>query len=294
MSMNEQKSLSRKDLLKLAALGAGGLLLMPDKVAASESAPSGNSVAMLYDATRCVGCRECERACKEKNNLPADQERPVDLTANNLTLIKQYQDSAQESFVKLQCMHCAHPACVSACPVQALQKLNEGPVVYDSTKCIGCRYCMAACPFHIPRIDWDAVLPEIKKCELCTDRINDGLLPACADACSVGALVFGTREQLLQEAWSRIEQEPDRYIEHVYGEQELGGTSWLYLSAVPFENVGLPEFDSEPLPELSENVAVFGTPTMLVAVAAMLGGLGWASRGGMKPADDEPKDGEED
>ena len=249
---------------------------------------------MLYDATLCVGCRECETACKEKNNLPVDLEPPCDLTANNLTLIKQCQGSVEESFVKLQCMHCTHPACVSACPVQALQKLEEGPVVYDSKKCIGCRYCMAACPFQIPRIDWNDVLPEIKKCELCTDRINDDMLPACADACPTGALAFGTREQLLQEAWSRIEQEPERYLEHVYGEQELGGTSWLYLSAVPFEDLGLPKFDSEPLPELSENVAVYGTPTMLAAVAVMLGGLGWAARGGMKAANDDSENSEED
>jgi Fe-S-cluster-containing dehydrogenase component len=291
MDERKQKKLSRRDLLKLAVIGAGGLLLVPDKAFASGSTQSGDCAAVLYDATRCVGCRECEAACKEKNKLAVNLERPVDLSANNFTLIKQYQNGSQESFVKLQCMHCEHPACVSACPVQALYKLDDGPVVYDAEKCIGCRYCMTACPFHVPRIDWNEVLPEIKKCDLCADRVDDGLPPACAEVCPVGALAFGTREQMLQEAQSRIDQEPDRYLDHIYGEQELGGTSWLYLSAVPFEDLGLPDYDTEPLPELSENVAIYGTPTMLAAVAAMLGGLGWAARVGMKPAgDDSEKD----
>ncbi|MBN1317863.1 MAG: 4Fe-4S dicluster domain-containing protein [Anaerolineales bacterium] len=293
MNEHERKYLTRRNLLKLAVVGAGGLLLCPDTAAASESAPSGDSAAMLYDATRCVGCRECEAACKKVNNLPPNLEHPTDLDGKNLTLIKQYQGVSKESFVKLQCMHCEYPACVSACPVQALQKTEEGPVTYDSEKCIGCRYCMMACPFHVPRVDWYEVLPEIKKCTFCVDRIDDGLIPACAEACPVGALSFGTRNQMLQEARSRIEQEPERYLDHVYGEQELGGTSWLYLSAVPFDDLGLPEYDSEPRPDLSENVAIYGTPTMLAAVAAMLGGLGWAARGGMKPTGPDSEKDEE-
>ena len=148
---------------------------------------------------------------------------------------------------------------------------------------------MMACPFHIPRIDWYEVLPEIKKCTFCAERIDDDMMPACAEACPMGALTFGTRDEMLEEARSRIEQEPERYLDHIYGEHEVGGTSWLYLSSVPFDDLGLPEYDSEPIPELSESIAVNGTPTMLAAVAAMLGGLGWAARGGAKPKDDDSK-----
>jgi formate dehydrogenase iron-sulfur subunit len=273
MSEQKQESLTRRDVLKLAGLGAGGLLLRPDSAWSLGEVDAENRAAMLYDATLCVGCRLCEDACKEWNNLPRGQEPPSDLAACNWTVIKQYKEGSVTSFRKYQCMHCEHPACVSACPVQALHKLDEGPVVYDAEKCIGCRYCMVACPFHIPRIDWNDVLPEICKCTFCANRIDDGLIPACAEACPVGALTFGTRKEVLEEARSRIAQHPDRYIDHIYGETEAGGTSWLYLASVPFAVLGLPDFGNEPTPGLSEIVAVYGTPSMLVGVAALLGGV---------------------
>jgi hypothetical protein len=137
---------------------------------------------------------------------------------------------------------------------------------------------MAACPFNVPRIEWNDVLPTICKCTFCSNRILVGQLPACAEACPVGALTFGTRQEMLEEARSRIEQDPNRYIDHIYGETEAGGTAWMYLSAVPFENLGLPDLGSESIPGLSESVAVYGTPSMLAGVAALLGGVYWFTR----------------
>ena len=278
MNNHERGLLTRRDVLKLAGVGVGGLVLRPASTLTSGEVVAENTVAMLYDATRCVGCRACETACKEWNKLPPEVEPPSDLTAHTWTLIKQYQDDPVESFRKYQCMHCEHPACVSACPVQALRKLEDGPVVYDAKKCIGCRYCMLACPFHIPKIDWHKVLPVITKCTFCADRIADGLMPACAEACPVGALTFGTRKQVLEDARARIEQHPDRYIDHIYGETEAGGTSWMYVASVPFGELGFPELDSEPVPKLSENVAIYGTPSILVGVAALLGGVYWITK----------------
>jgi formate dehydrogenase iron-sulfur subunit len=277
----EPKLLTRRDVLKLGGVSASGLVLRPISALASgeaSGAVANYTVAVLYDATMCVGCRACEAACKEWNKLPPEPEPPSGLTPYTWTLIKQYREGPVESFRKYQCMHCEHPACVSACPVQALYKLEKGPVVYDSKKCIGCRYCMVACPFHVPRIDWNKALPVITKCTFCADRIADGLMPACVDACPVGALTFGTREQILKEARARIKQHPDRYIDHIYGETEAGGTSWMYISSIPFEKLGFPELESEPVPELSENVAIYGTPSMLVGVAALLGGVYWVTQ----------------
>jgi formate dehydrogenase iron-sulfur subunit len=274
---HERKTVTRREVLKLAGAGASTLLLRVDSAHAMDEVVADDAAAVLYDATRCVGCRACEEACKAWNKLPPDAEPPSDLTANNFTLIKQVQKGSVESFRKYQCMHCLHPACVSACPVQALQKSKDGPVVYDARKCIGCRYCMVACPFHIPRIDWSDPLPVIAKCTFCADRVADGQIPACAEACPVEALTFGTREQVLEEARSRIKQYPDRYIDHIYGETEAGGTSWMYVSSVPFSELGLPELGSEPIPALSDNVAIYGTPSMLFGVAALLGGIYWAT-----------------
>jgi formate dehydrogenase iron-sulfur subunit len=278
-SHRDQRLLTRRDLLKLVGMGASALLLRPEPAYASSRAETDNTMAMLYDATRCVGCRACEEACKTWNELPPDAEPPSDLTAHNFTLIKQYQAGGSELFRKYQCMHCVHPACVSACPVQALTKREDGPVVYDANKCIGCRYCMVACPFQVPRIDWNEVLPVIAKCTFCADRIADGLTPACAAACPVGALTFGTRKQILEEARSRIEQHAGQYIDHIYGETEAGGTSWMYISPVRFEKLGLPVLGSKPVPALSDNVAIYGTPSLLVGVGALLGGAYWVTKG---------------
>ncbi|HAM58140.1 MAG TPA: 4Fe-4S ferredoxin, partial [Candidatus Rokubacteria bacterium] len=183
-------------------------------------------------------------ACKQANRKPTEYDAagiwdaPKDLSAKTLTLVKLYKDGRAATFAKTQCMHCVDPACVSACLVNALDKLPEGPVVYRADRCIGCRYCMAACPFEIPKFEYDRPLPLIRKCTFCTHRLREGKLPACAEVCPSGALQFGKRRELLEVAKTRIYQNPNRYVHHVYGEHEVGGTSWLYLTDVPFEQLG--------------------------------------------------------
>jgi len=247
------------------------------------------AVGVLVDLHRCMGCRACQVACKAWNDNPGEvtlclgcYDNPPDFSADTWSLIQfdevETGDKLHWVFTKRQCMHCEHPACVSACPVQALHKLDSGAVVYDAEKCIGCRYCMVACPFSVPRIDWYKVFPVIAKCTFCSDRQAEGMIPACCKACPTGALTFGEREALIAEAEKRIRTHPDSYVNHIYGKDEAGGTSWMYLSAVPFEELRLPELDAEPIPEVSEKVAVYGTPSALGVVAAALGGVYWFTK----------------
>lgn len=252
---------SRRKFLKLAGAGLGGLALtlpsaparainMPRKAGAAE-----NSASMLYDATKCVGCRACQMACKHRSQLPFEtdsqqlHEMPIDLSANTWTLIKLYKGSEGTSFVKNQCMHCIEPACVSVCPVAALEKLESGPVVYHAERCIGCRYCMAACPFGIPKTQWEKTLPLIQKCDFCADRLAKGEQPACGEVCPTGALISGTRGEMLETAHTRLKND-SRYFQQVYGENEVGGTSMLYISAVSHAALGFPQLNSTPLPSL--------------------------------------------
>jgi formate dehydrogenase iron-sulfur subunit len=255
-------------------LGAGqtGLVL----------AASSEGMAMLYDATKCVGCRACQVACKRRHELPSESadpqglyDNPSDLSASTWTLIQMAkpEEGGDWSFVKRQCMHCQHPACASACPVSALHQTEYGAVVYEPDRCIGCRYCMVACPFGIPKFEWEKSLPYVRKCDFCVDRLEAGMEPACAAACPTGAITFGERDSLIAEAESRIQNNPDKYVNHIYGKEELGGTSMLYLSHVPFDKLGLPPLDSEPVTELSETVATYGTPSVAASVAVFLGGL---------------------
>jgi formate dehydrogenase iron-sulfur subunit len=249
--------ISRRDFLKTAGVGLGALVL-PTSAASAQAdvVKDPDSASMLYDATICVGCRACQTACKKRSELPSETdnrglyEMPNDLSANTWTIIKSYDGPDGHSFVKNQCMHCLEPACVSVCPVAALQKTEEGPVVYHAERCIGCRYCMAACPFNVPKTQWDKVLPLIQKCDFCADRQAEGLAPACGEACPTGALIFGTRKQMLDIAHERVKDE-NRYDDHVYGEKEAGGTSMLYISKVDYRNLGFPEERKTALPTLT-------------------------------------------
>lgn len=246
------------------------------------------SKAVLYDATKCIGCRACQVACKQWNELPMEMttnqgtyENPPKLSAHTFTKIRfaEVENNGKFYFVfnKVQCMHCEHPACAAACPVGALQKTPDGPVVYDDTKCFGCRYCMVACPFGIPTFEWKEPLPWVRKCTFCTDRQSKGLNPACVTACPAGALEFGEREALLQEARERIAASRDKYVNHIYGEKEVGGTSWLYLSPVPFEKLGFPVLSSEPV-TLDVERAMGAVPPVLFGVAAAMAGIYWLAK----------------
>jgi len=258
--------INRRNFLKLAALGGAGLIASPGK---SEAVPefSGwpDSYGMLTDFTACVGCRSCERACNQQNKMP-EPDKPFDdpsvfeeerwPSANALTVVNRYRNTAEPDrplYRKVQCNHCLEPACASACPLHAYTKTPEGAVIYNKDVCFGCRYCVIACPFHIPGYDYESAFDaKVVKCILCYPRIKEGKLPACAEACPGGALTFGKRADLLKLARRRIVENPDKYVDHIYGETEVGGTSWLYISGVPFEQLGFPmNLPKRPLIELT-------------------------------------------
>ncbi len=216
------------------------------------------AVALLYDATKCIGCKSCVAACAEANNTPPDTRRdglhqaPDDLNDLTRNIIKLYKpaDGSPGSFVKRQCMHCLEPACAAGCPFQALHKNKESGIVeWDAAKCIGCRYCTITCPYHIPRFQWAGFNPRVTKCELCRERLDQGLKPGCTTACPTKAVIFGPRDVLLEEAHRRIAERPGYYYQdRVYGETDNGGTQALYLSKVSFDKLGLPELGKESVP----------------------------------------------
>jgi formate dehydrogenase iron-sulfur subunit len=229
--------------------------------------------AILYDSTLCIGCRLCEAGCAERWGLPYDDEIAAQehLSARKLTTIVTHDDH----FSRRLCMHCSDPTCASVCPVGALQKTELGPVVYDEDRCIGCRYCMLACPFQVPAYEWNSRLPRIKKCDMCYERQEAGEPTACAAACPTGATISGDRDELIAEARRRIAEKPDQYNDRVYGIEEVGGTSVLFLSAVPFEQIGLRTgLAHEPLPVLTWRVLSL-IPDIVAVGTVLLGGVWW-------------------
>ncbi len=230
---------------------------------------------ILTDITKCIGCNECVLACKKTYNLdpevPRSWQRPDGLSALNWTSIMRLPEN---KFARKQCRHCLEPACVSACPVAALIKNPEGPVTYDSGKCMGCRYCMMACPYEIPRYDWDSPIPYVRKCIFCYERIQEGMQPACTEACPTGATIFGERDELLAEAKRRIEENPKLQL---YGsEEEIGGTCVLYVSDVDLKAIynGRDLRGEPPLPTTTGPVMA-SVPFTFVGVGALMSGLYW-------------------
>lgn len=280
--------ISRRTLLKWTGVSATALILATalsgqvratiDGPATGESSteepsPAEQTVGILIDLTRCTGCQSCTLACQIANDRPQTVTPPERLSSDAYSFVDirssaTVADSNEPVYVKRQCMHCLHPACVSACTVGALQKSAAGPVVYDAGKCIGCRYCQYACPFGVPTYDWANALGLIHKCQMCAARQQEGQLPACIAACPNGALRFGKRHELLAQAHGQITSNPTRYVDHVYGEQEAGGTSVLYLSAVPFATLGFPTLGSEPIPHYAEMV-MERTPLVALGVATV-------------------------
>lgn len=198
--------------------------------------------AILIDVTKCTGCERCVEACRDSHKLgpdiPARKLSGDGLSSRRLSTVLTLPD---QRFVKKQCVHCLEPGCVGACPVHAIDKTKKGPVVYNPSRCMGCRYCMIACPLDIPRYEWEKPLPYMKKCDMCFDRLCKGGVPACVEACREDACIFDDRNALLREAKRRLALEPNRYLQHIYGENELGGTSVLYISDRPLEALGWPE-----------------------------------------------------
>ncbi len=228
-----------------------------------------NKKAMLIDITLCIGCNSCQAACKVANGLPEDEEKKLSATA--YTALEEHDGV----FVRRMCQHCESPTCASVCPVGALEKTPEGPVIYDESKCIGCRYCMQACPFQVPRYQWSSAYPRIQKCVFCYGRITKGLPTACSEACPTGATKFGDRDELIAEAYRRINAEPTKYINKVYGQNEVGGTSILYISSVPFEQLGFKtRLEATPLPSLTWN-ALSKVPGVVTVGGVLLAGIWW-------------------
>jgi Fe-S-cluster-containing dehydrogenase component len=305
--------LRRRDFLKGVASGTALTVLgKTELVTAAERRDDSGALGILYDATLCIGCQSCVVACKSANDMPPEHsgsegvwDNPRDLSASTLNIIKKYQhgDSQQKddingySFVKHHCMHCLEPSCVSACPVTALTKDKEtGLVRYNKDNCIGCRYCQVACPFNIPKFEWDSPTPKIVKCQLCSHLLEKGGISACCQFCPTGASLFGPVTELLKEANRRLDMKPGnsyefpvgdisgrippqvqvhkagQYTPQVYGENEVGGTQVLHMAGVPFDKLGFPD-----LPDLSYTKITDGIQSALykgmIAPAVLLGGL---------------------
>ena len=275
------------------------------------SASSTFTKTTLVDTTKCIGCRACQVACKQWNDREGEQthlqlggldfQNPATLSSNTYTLIS-FHELVNENapgglnyvFTMRRCLHCLEPACASACPTTALARMSDGPVGYDADKCIGCRYCEWACPWGVPTAEWDSLAPKIQKCTHCTDRSDQPLpiarngqalneeesrrysanivVPACVKACPADALRFGDREEILSEARGRISKNPEKYVDHIYGEKEAGGTTVLYLSSVPFEKIGFPDVGKKAYPGFSR-LALHAVPPAVIAVGALLGGV---------------------
>lgn len=266
--------------------------------------------ATLVDITKCIGCRACQVACKQWNDRDGEHtelepglgfQNPATLSAKTLTLITFHELADEKApgglqylFTMRRCLHCLEPACASACPTTALQRQPDGPVTYNASQCIGCRYCIWACPWGVPTAEWDSLAPKIQKCTHCADRTEQPIplsrngqaltagessryqetiaVPACVRACPADALVFGNRDDMLNEAHNRIAKHPDKYVDHIYGEHEAGGTSVVYLSSVPFEQIGFPDVGTRSYPGFSR-LALHAVPPAVLAVGGLLAGV---------------------
>ena len=312
--------LDRRRLLKiglLAASAAAPSLALADPAVGLASAPpdtatasSPDHVGVLNDTTLCIGCRECEEACNRRNHLPRTAvsfsqrdvlrtfRRPTEIA---FTVVNQFpgspspdQASLQQTYCKVQCMHCLNPSCVSACIVGALTKAPDGAVVYNPTICMGCRYCQVACPFEVPAYEFnDALTPRVRKCEFCTDHVKGtGANPACAASCPTEALVFGRRADLVAMARERISRRPDRYVNHLYGEHEVGGTSWMYLTGRPVQEIGLLPLPTTAPPERTEAIqhGIFKFGAIPIAFYGLMAGVMWYTH--RNHPDDHPGIGE--
>ena len=236
--------------------------------------------AILYDSTRCGGCQTCEFVCAWEHGLPepAKDDLPVVGTVrktneNRRTVINAYQTTKGEMYAKRQCMQCSQPACASACLTEAMHKTVEGPVIWRGDKCMGCRYCMVSCPFEMPKFEYNSPNPKIEKCDMCFSRLGKGEVPACVENCPAEALTFGTRREMIAEARKRINDDPDMYNDYIYGENEAGGTGYLYLSAVPFEELGFNTgLQKSSYPELTKGF-LYSVPSIFVLWPALLLGI---------------------
>jgi Fe-S-cluster-containing dehydrogenase component len=309
--------LGRRELFKVVGCGAAAAAASRagDAEARALKPMPDDAIGLLYDGTLCIGCRACIYSCKEANGMPPERtellggslwDAPLDLSGKTLNVIKAYRDGTGEhkdeandgfAFTKSSCMHCVDPSCASVCPVSAMTKDPvTGIVHYNLEACIGCRYCVAACPFGVPRFTYDTPTPKITKCQLCEPRLAQGKMPACAEVCPTGATLFGKVKDLKAEI-ARRRQLPagtktsfprgrigggdtyfgkaGKYVDHVYGEKEIGGTQVLHLSGVPFELLNKPRLPNEAPARVSETLQhtiyhAFAAPLAFLAALVTL------------------------
>lgn len=271
--------MDRRQFLRASA--TLGTAAIPVSGSTAETAKENKEfVGVLVDTTRCIGCRSCEVACSvAQGNFVPDiatdnaLEQVRDTSDRQFTVVNRFATKKGNVFVKRQCMHCWQAACVAMCLVNAMQKTKEGPVTWDGNKCMGCRFCMVSCPFDIPKAEYQSWNPRIMKCSMCYERLQDGKKPACVESCPTDTLMFGPKRQLMEIARHRIYNHPDQYVHQIYGENEAGGTGWLYLSAVPFEQIGFrTDLGTTPYPEYTKNFLI-SVPLVLFGVPALLMGL---------------------
>lgn len=288
--------MNRRGFIRRISCLAGSVAFgSASKINAREPSPGDKNLAVLVDTTLCVGCRACEQACNDANpELPPvpnsffndtsvfEHRRRMDASA--YTVVNRYRPgtTAAPVYVKFQCQHCLQPACVSACLVGAMTRDSSGAVVYDEKKCIGCRYCMAACPFQVPAYEYaSALTPRVRKCTFCfKTRLAVGEIPACVAACPMRVMTFGPRADLIAMGHERIRKNPDQFVQQIYGEHEAGGTAWMYLAAMPFEQLDLPRLGSSPLPSYTEPVqhALFKWFLPPLGLFAALAGAMWYNK----------------
>jgi len=286
-------ALNRKDFFRV--LGVTGVTLALGKNLKADPGKVDNIefTGILYDSTRCAGCQSCESACAEANGLPAPTasiEAGVIRNTDEVhrTVVNAFNSTKGEAYLKKQCMHCNEPACTAACLTQAMYKTKEGAVIWRGDKCMGCRYCMVSCPFDIPKFEYHSANPKIEKCNMCYGKLTEGKVPACVENCPAEALMFGNRRDLIKEARKRIVENPDQYVDHIYGEHEAGGTGFLYLAAVPFGELGLnTSIQKESYPGLSKGF-LYSVPTIFVLWPAILLGIREATKNNhLKTEDNE-------
>lgn len=291
------RKIARRSFMKCmvgAGIGAAGLASPSVAKASTSHTLSPKRMGVLVDTTACIGCRTCEWACKVAHDIPTPPvrsyedrsvfDKPRRPSPAALTVVNRYEDPKKPGAghtVKVQCMHCDRPACASACIVGALVKQEDGAVTWDGGKCIGCRYCMVACPFQVPSFEYDkAIQPRIMKCDFCHARRKNGGLPACVESCPAEALLYGPREELVRIARDRVKRFPGRYVNHVLGEYEVGGTDWLYLAGMDFAGMQFPKLGQAPAPGVSESIqhGIFAYFVPPVSLYALLGLLMWIAK----------------
>jgi len=294
--------MDRRGFLK-TTLVVGTAALAGNQLCAQEPRKPEEFVGILVDTTRCIGCRACEVACGEEHDMLVPDvlndgalETQRNTSDKQWMVVNKHATEKGDVFVKRQCMHCYQAACAIACPTEAMKQNSIGPTTWDGDKCLGCRYCMTSCPFDMPKFEYDSWNPKIQKCTMCFERLEAGQKPACVMACPTDALMFGTRVKNLEIARHRIYSHPDDYVHHIYGEHEVGGTGYIYLSAVPFDQLGFRnDLGTTPYPDYTKEflyavpMILFGVPAFLLGLNALVG----ASRGEEDEFDPDREGGEQ-